>query len=73
MMYPEPTGPDADRTLETSGLAPGAEGASVKHAKLSGKRTKITAIVVYVFLTERVLRSVNFVVYKWKESQLTCR
>ena len=32
-------GPNADRALETS-IKLEAEGASVKHAKLSGKRTK---------------------------------
>lgn len=39
---------NVDRTLETL-IYLRAEGASVEHVKLSGKRTKITALAVYAF------------------------
>ena len=39
MKYSEPTELNIDRTLETPDFS-GAEGASVKYVKLSGKRTK---------------------------------
>ena len=71
-----PAGPNADGTLETP-VFTGAEGASVLHVNLSGKRTKVISLVIlFCFDGWRVPSVFYFVIIKkyinrrktWKHS-----